>query len=429
MVPSQDDGGDDPNDAKDRPDRKNDRGEDVLTAVVKGSCDPQFAGVKEEFERSFAERGEVGASVCLSVDGEKKLDLWGGSANPETGEDWEENTVSIVFSCTKAATALCAHILIDRGELNPAAPVSDYWPGFAKNGKEATTVQMMLNHESATPAFRQPLRPGAFLDWDHMIARLEEEEAWWAPGTRNGYHMVSFGWTVGELVRRVSGKSLGRFFADEVAGPTGADFWIGVPEAFDRPVAPIRMFEIDPEDGMTAFTAKMLGEPDSLQALSFLNTGGWDFNDPAAHRAEIGGAGGISNARGQVAMYTPLAINDGSLVSPERLAAMSRVSVATSIDATLLAPSRFASGFMKSMDNRALPQGDKMSAVIGEAAFGHVGAGGSIGFADPECGLAFSYTMNQMGAGLLLNERGQSLVDAAYRALGYQSNASGAWLR
>jgi len=396
---------------------------------VQGHCDPQFARVKEEFERNFAERGEVGASVCLSVDGETKVDLWGGMANPDTGEAWQEDTVSIVFSCTKAATALCAHILIDRGLLDPAAPVSTYWPGFAKNGKEATTVQMMLNHESAVPTNRDPIREGGYLDWDYMISRMEDEEAWWEPGTRNGYHMVNFGWTVGELVRRVSGKSLGQFFADEVAAPIGADFWIGVPDDFSKPIAPIRLYEPKEGDVPTAFTMKLFTEPDSLQAKSFLNNGGWDMNDPEAHKAEIGGAGGISNARGQVAWYTPLATNDGSLVSADRLAAMSRVTTATGIDATLLAPTRFASGFMKSMDNRAYPQGDQMSAIIGESAFGHVGAGGSIGFADPECGLAFSYTMNQMGSGLLLNARGQSVVDAAYQSLGYRTNAPGAWVR
>ena len=167
---------------------------------VQGHCDPQFERVREEFERNFAERGEVGASVCLSVNGETKVDLWGGMANPDTGEAWQEDTVSIVFSCTKAATALCAHILIDRGELNPAALVSDYWPGFAKNGKEETTVQMMLNHESAVPALRDPVREGGFLDWDYMISRMEDEEAWWEPGTRNGYHMINFGWTVGASI-------------------------------------------------------------------------------------------------------------------------------------------------------------------------------------------------------------------------------------
>ncbi|MEM0986884.1 MAG: serine hydrolase domain-containing protein [Pseudomonadota bacterium] len=396
---------------------------------VQGRCDPRFEPLKAEFERNFTERGEVGASVALSVNGETLVDLWGGTANPETGEAWTEHTTSIVFSCTKAATALCAHILIDRGLLNPAAPVSEYWPGFAQNGKEATTVQMMLNHESAVPACRDPIREGGFLDWDYMVSRMEQEEAWWEPGTRNGYHMVNFGWTVGELVRRVSGKSLGQFFADEVAGPTGADFWIGIPEDFPHPIAPIAIYEPKPDDIPTAFAINLMTKPGSLQALSFMNAGGWTPNDASAHRAQIGGAGGISNARGQVAMYTPLATNNGQLVSNDRLDAMTRVTTATSLDATLLTPTRFASGFMKSMDSRAYPQGDQMSAIMGERAFGHVGAGGSIGFADPECGLAFSYTMNQMGQGLLLNARGQSLIDAAYRALGYRTNAPGAWVR
>ncbi|WP_084419580.1 serine hydrolase domain-containing protein [Henriciella litoralis] len=400
-----------------------------MTDTVKGHSDPKFAEVREEFERSFAERGEKGASVCLSVNGETKVDLWGGVANTKTGDAWTEDTVSIIFSCTKAATALCAHILIDRGQMELQAPVSKYWPEYAKNGKENTTVQMMLNHESAIPALREPVKEGGFLDWDYMIKRMEDEPAWWEPGTRNGYHMVNFGWTVGELVRRVSGKSLGQFFADEVAGPTGANFWIGIPEDADLNIAGILPHIPSPEDPVSDFMKLLLSDPKSIQALSFLNNGGWGANDADAHHAEIGGAGGISNARGQVAMYTPLACNDGKLVSSERLAGMSMVSTATQRDATLLVPTRFASGFMKSMDNRALRSGQDQSAIIGEKAFGHVGAGGHIGFADPECGLAFSYTMSQMGQGLLMNDRGQSLIDAAYRALGYKTNQPGAWVR
>lgn len=400
-----------------------------MATMVKGRCDPKFAELKEEFERSFAERGEVGASVCLSVNGETKVDLWGGKANPDTGEDWQEDTISIVFSCSKAATSLCAHILIDRGELKPSALVADYWPEFAKNGKEKTTVQMMLNHESALPTLRDPVRPGGYLDWDYMIRRLEDEEAFWEPGTRNGYHMINFGWTVGELIRRVSGKSLGTFFRDEVADKTGARFWLGLPEDADVHIAPIRTYEPKPTDVPTEFTLKLMTDPESIQHKSFMNSGGWDFNDRKSQAAEIGGGGGLSNARGQVAMYTPLAMNDGTLVSSERLANMTMVSTATQRDATLLVPTRFASGFMKSMDNRALNLGPGTSAIIGDKAFGHVGAGGSIGFADPECGMAFSYTMNQMGGGLLLNDRCQSLIDAAYRAIGYRTNAPGAWVQ
>jgi len=392
-----------------------------MTANIEGVTSAKFSSIKDEFARNFAERGEVGASVCISVNGETVVDLWGGMADLKTNTPWERDTISVVFSCTKAATALCAHILVDRGLLKLHAPVSDYWPEFAKNGKENTTVQMMLNHESAVPAFRDPVKSGGFLDWDYMIKRLEDEEAFWEPGTRNGYHMVNFGWTVGELVRRVSGKSLGQFFQDEIAGPLGADFWIGLPGDVTNPIARIIPPTPDPAAILSPFTKKLMTEPDSIQALSFLNNGGWKQNDPATHKAEIGGGGGMSNARGQVAIYEPLALGGSHkgvpLVSPERLVHMGQVSTATQVDATLLAPTRFASGFMKSMDNRPYPGGDQMSVVIGDAAFGHVGAGGSIGFADPEYGLAFSYTMNQMGAGLLLNDRGQSLVDATYRLL------------
>lgn len=401
-----------------------------MPTSVKGQCNPKFAELQSEFERNFSERGESGASVCLSVNGETMVDLWGGVANRETGAPWEQDTVSIVFSCTKAATAICAHILIDRGLLDAHALVTDYWPEYGKHGKENTTVAMMLNHESGLPAFREPIKPGGFYDWDYMISRLEEEEPFWEPGTRNGYHMVSFGWTVGELVRRVSGKSLGTFFADEVAGPTGADFWIGIPDNFGRTIAPMIPYVPKSDDLILDFGLKLMTEPNSVQALSYFNTGGWKPDSLEAYRAEIGGAGGISNARGQVAMYEPLAKNDGSLVSPERLKSMSMVSTATQKDFTLLQPTRFGPGFMKSVDNRHLLNvANRHSVILGDQAFGHVGAGGSIGFADPECGLAFSYTMTQMGNGILLNDRGQSLVDAAYRALGYKNNDSGVWIK
>lgn len=400
-----------------------------MAGSVQGKCDPKFAKVREEFEKNFTARGEVGASVCASVDGEIVVDLWGGMANPETSDPWQEDTVSIVFSCTKAAVATCAHILIDRGELNPNALVSDYWPEFAKAGKEKTTVQMMLNHESALPTLRDPVPAGGFGDWAYMIKRMEDEEAFWEPGTRNGYHMVNFGWTVGELVRRVSGKSLGTFFREEVAEKTGAKFWIGLPESEKVHIAPIRMYQPQPTDQPTEFTIALMSDPNSIQHKSFLNTGGWDWNDRKCQAAEVGGGGGLSNARGQVTWYTELATNSGKLVSSDRLAAMGRVTTATQRDATLLIPSRFASGYMKSMDNRGLNLGPGTSAIMGEAAFGHVGAGGSIGFADPDARMAFSYTMNQMGGGLLLNDRGQSLINAAYMSLGYRTNAPGSWVR
>ena len=240
--------------------------------AVSGKCDPKFAKVKEEFERNFAERGEVGASVCLSVNGETAVDLWGGMANPETNDPWQEDTISIVFSCTKAAVALCAHILIDRGQLNPAALVSEYWPEFAQKGKEKTTVQMMLNHESALPTLRDPVKPGGYTDWTYMTGRMADEEAFWEVGTRNGYHMINFGWTVGELVRRVSGKSLGTFFREEVAEKTGAKFWIGLPESEKVHIAPIRQYAPKPGDQPSEFAVKLMTEPEHCRSNYWLQT-------------------------------------------------------------------------------------------------------------------------------------------------------------
>jgi len=407
--------------------------ESTKAGPIRGSYDPRFENVAAEFIRNFEQRGEIGASVCLNVEGESSLDLWGGIRDPKTGDLWQEDTLSLVFSCTKAATALCAHMLIERGQLDLNAKVADYWPEFGQNGKEDITVLMMLNHSSALPALREPVKAGGYNDWDYMVARLAAEEPFWEPGTRNGYHMITYGWTVGELVRRASGKSLGTFFKDEVADPLGIDFWIGLPEDKEPRVASMIPFAYDPEIRPTDFLSALMSEPKSIQHLSFLNNGGHQVDSREAHAAEIGGGGGIANARALAGMFRPLA-NGGKagsveLLSTDTIKRMSAVSMATQRDATLLMPTRFAQGFMLSMDNRKLLNGDQETVLMGRDAFGHVGAGGSIGFADPECHLAFGYSMSQMGTGLMLNERGQSVVDAAYKSLGYRTNSPGFWVR
>ncbi len=407
--------------------------QDVPGGRVEGLCDERFGELAREFARNFEERGEVGASLCLALHGETLVDLWGGVADPASGRAWERDTVSIVFSCTKGATALCAHLLASRGLLDVEAPVAEYWPEFAQRGKESASVRMMLDHSVGVPVFRTPVKPGGTCDWDYIVSLLEAQEPFWKPGTRNGYHMLSFGWTVGELVRRVSGRSLGTFFREELAQPLGIDFWIGLPEASEPSVAPMINYVPPPGEALGDFLLKVVSEPQSIQALSLLNLGGFDANDRAVHAAEIGGGGGISNARGLAGLYAPLAcggrLGGKTYLDATSLSRMSEVSMATQEDATLLIPTRFALGFMKSMDNRRRARGDRDSAILSSAAFGHVGAGGSIGFADPREGLSFGYSMNRMGKGILLNERGQALVDAAYRALGYTANASGVWSR
>jgi CubicO group peptidase (beta-lactamase class C family) len=380
----------------------------------------------EEFVRNFEERGEVGASLCLTLDGSTLVDVWGGVADPATGTAWERDTVSIVHSCTKGATALCAHVLAARGLLDLEAPVSEHWPEFGRAGKETATVRMMLDHSVGVPVLRGEVAAGELYDWDRMVARLEAEEPFWEPGTRHGYHMINFGWTVGELVRRASGRSLGTFFQEAVAEPLGIDFWIGLPEEHEHRVAPVIPTPRQKGDPLSAFELAVVSDRTSVPSLALANVGQLAPNSRAAHAAEIGGGGGITNARGLAGMYTPLALGGGTLVERDGVDRMRRVSSAVNRDATLCIGTRFAMGFMVSMDNRA--RADRDSVILGEHAFGHVGAGGSIGFADPSCGLAFGYSMNRMGKGILLNDRGQSLVDATYRILGLRSDVSGSWV-
>ena len=388
--------------------------------VVAGWCTPRFEPVRDAFIRNFQESGEVGASMTIEIDGQPQLDLWGGYADAAQRTPWERDTISIVFSITKPATALCAHLLAQDGLLDLDKPVHHYWPAFADSARRGITPRMFLDHSAGLPALREELPDGAAFDWEAMVSRLEREAPFWEPGTRVGYHGLTFGWLVGELVRRVSGVSVGEFFRQRVADPLGIDFWIGLPEEHESRVAPI----IPAPRSATprnAFEAAIMEQPDSITALYFRNTGGWrpsGFNKRAGHAAQIPAANGISNARSLARLYGTLAMEgarDGlRLIDPQRLKKAVEVSSATHMDACLLVPTRFGGGFMRSMDNRARGLD---SAVLGADAFGHVGAGGSVAFASPENRMGFAYTMNQMGPGVLLNGRADRLIDATYAVL------------
>jgi CubicO group peptidase (beta-lactamase class C family) len=391
--------------------------------IIQGSCAPGFESVAEAFRRNFAERNEVGASLCVTHRGATMVDLWGGIAVPKTATPWGRDTISIVFSCTKGAAALCAHMLIERGALGLHDEVAKLWPEFATHGKEGTTVAMMLAHTAPVPHLREPIKDGGYADFDYMADRVAAEPAWWEPGTRQGYHGVTYAWTVGKMVRLAAGEPLGIFFRDNVARKHDIDFFIGLPASETPRVAHMLAPASSEMDLGSKFT-KAVMTPGTLTNLFLANNGGADFNDADIRGAEIASANGITNARGLAALYTLLANGGGGLVQPQTIARMGRVSAATHLDATLQQPMRFGLGYMMSTDNRGAG-GD--SVILGETAFGHVGMGGSLGFADPAEHLAFGYTMNRMGAGILLNERGQSLVDATYKALGYTSDASGAW--
>src|SRR5258707_8774494 len=198
--------------------------ESVATGTVEGHCNARFDEVRQEFVRNFQERDEVGASVSIILNGETAVDLWGGSADPTNGQPWTRDTLCLIWSSTKGATSLCAHLLIDRGQLDINAPVARYWPEFAQEGKEAITVKMVLSHQSGVAAISEPLPQGAFFDWDLMIQTLERQKPFWQPGTRHGYHSLTYGWLVGELVRRGGGEKGGSLFPAEGSAPAGLGF-------------------------------------------------------------------------------------------------------------------------------------------------------------------------------------------------------------
>jgi CubicO group peptidase (beta-lactamase class C family) len=403
---------------------------------VQGQCDDRFAEVAEVFERNLTSGAEVGASVAVTVAGETVVDLWGGHLDAERSRPWEKDSLCVIMSCTKGATALCAHLLAAAGDLDVDAPVATYWPEFAAAGKEGVLVRHLLNHQAGLPAIRQPLEPGAFYDWGTVTTALAAEAPFWEPGTRYGYHALTFGFLVGEVVRRISGTPLGRFFADEVAGPLGLDLFIGLPDrehgrvaAFLPPPMP------EPGAPLSRYMLQAMTEPESIPWLVMQNNGGylvpgvWD--GPDALRADLPSSGGVANARALAGMYRAI-VHDRTIgrftLDTEDIVRMGAVQSAVLEDAVLMGPGRWTLGFHK---GASTPTGVEPAARVSlsEEAFGHTGFGGSIGFADPGCDLSFAYVMNQMAGDQGLGPTGQGLVDATYTALGYKREKYDTWVR
>lgn len=389
-----------------------------MTVSIAGTTDPRFARVRDVFHENFAARGELGAAVTVNVDGRTVVDLWGGYTEKRTRAAWTPETLTMIFSATKGATALCAHVLATRGALDLDAPVYRYWPEFIAAGKERVTVRMLLNHQSGLPAIARTLPPDAIFDWPTLTNALAEQPPYWEPGTAHGYHALTFGWLVGEVIRRICGRSVGKFFRDEIAGPLGLDFWIGLPEEHEPRVAPVRL--PPPQRKASPLLAAMLDRA-SLTSRAFLNPRGMmmpgQANSRSVRATEVPAGNGMCTARALAGMYTPLALR-GRAGAREFVsqAVLDQLTVAESEgpDRILSIPTRFTAGFIKTTDN-----GADDSVVLGPnpEAFGHPGAGGSLGFADPVAKVAFGYVMNQMGPGLLLNPRPQGLVDAVYEGL------------
>ena len=385
--------------------------------AIHGTCDSGFARVRELFAANFRERDEVGAAVAVTVDGRPVVDLWAGHADQMRTRPWARDTIVNVYSTTKGMTALCLHRLVEEGAVDLDAPVARYWPEFGQAGKEAIPVRSLLGHRAGLAAVR-PMLPGdALYDWEAMVNALAAETPWWEPGTAHGYHAITFGWLVGEVVRRVSGKTLGTYFRDTFARPLGLDFHIGLVDAEHHRVAEMSPIPL-PEPGAEGLQLAMvmMSDPEGLAARAFMNppSVGRGPNIPEWRRAEIPGANGHGDARVLARIYGALArggdVDGVHVLSPESIARC-HAELSHGPDLVLQLATRFGHGFMLSQDRPDARFGP------GTRAFGHPGAGGSLGFADPDAKVGFGYVMNRMGPHILVDPRATALADAVYASL------------
>ena len=382
---------------------------------IAGTVAPGFERVRDAFAANFEHNGEVGAACSVYHRGEKVVDLWGGVADQKSGRPWVEDSIVLVFSSTKGATAICANLLVQRGELDLDAPVAQYWPEFAAAGKQDIPVRFLLSHQVGLPVLDKPLAIEDFLAWEPPVNALAAQTPVWEPGTTHGYHAMTYGWLVGEVVRRVSGKSLGTFFADEVAGPLGLDFWIGLPASEESRVSPMINIDLeDPDIEPKGERAREMLEA-ATDADSYLTreqtTTPLDTSTREFLAAQLPAANGVTDARSLACMYASL-IGDG--VDGVRLFTDETVRLASAVqsdgpDEVVGVHSRFGAGFSLYSEG---------SHMIQDGAFGHGGAGGSIGFADPKADIGFGYVMNKMQMVSHDDPRTVSLAQAVHDSLG-----------
>ena len=282
-----------------------------MTPEVGGEVAPGFEAHPDTLAESLASGGDIGASVCVHVAGEKVVDVWGGAFDRDGSGTYGPDTLQNVYSTTKGATAVCVALLADRGLVDYDAKVAEYWPEFAAAGKGDITVRLLLNHQAGLAALREPIPEQGLCDWELVVDTLAAQEPLWVPGTRHGYSALTFGHLIGEVVRRITGRTIGTFFREEVAEPLGLDFWIGLPEDQEHRVAPNISADVDPAHLPTFYQAA-LTDPSSVAAMVVMNSGGIlmpdAVNNRRVHAAEIPAANGITNARGLAGMYRPLAL-------------------------------------------------------------------------------------------------------------------------
>ncbi|MFE9817428.1 serine hydrolase domain-containing protein [Streptomyces sp. NPDC005773] len=386
---------------------------EAIVPQIHGHCDERFAAVRSAFEANFRERDELGAAVTVLVDGQPVADLWGGWADGARTRPWEQDTLVNVWSTSKGPVALCAHILVDRGLLDLDAPVAAYWPEFAAAGKADVRVRHLLSHRAGLAGLRAPHTLAELYDWELTTARLAATEPWWEPGTRSGYHALTYGFLVGEVIRRVSGLLPGEFLRREVTGPLGIDFTVGLPEK-----EAVRVAELVVPKADRAQQAALFAQMEPVAVASLLNppTGAAAANTPQWREAEIPAANGHGTARAVASLYGILAgrgSSGGLRILSEEAAERVREGQGSCRDLVLGAgfahETEIALGLWLS--------GPDASYGPNPRAFGHDGAGGSCGLADPENGVALGYVMNRMGPHIANDPRKTALVEAVYASL------------
>ena len=396
-----------------------------MSTPIHGWTEPRFDDVRVAFAENFESHGDVGAAVAVYLHGEPVVDLWGGWYTLDREREWDRNTLVNIASTTKGLAAFCAHRLIEQGLLDVDAPVAQYWPEFAAAGKAEMPVRYLLNHAAGLAAVREPIVEQDWYDWDKMTSLLAAQEPFWEPGEIHGYHAITFGWLVGEVVRRIDGRSLGTFWREEFAAPLGLDAHIGTGPEFDARIAPV--LAAPPGEGIEDALA---GAPDlseleegSLLWAAMANPPLMDRlpainNERAWRAAEFPAANGHATARSLARIYGAVAdggdIDGIHVLNPETVEAATVEQWAgpehVSLQMGLEFPMRFALGWVLNTE-QTMPLGPNPQA------FGHAGAGGSIGCADPESGIAFGYTMNQMKNEFTEDYRYWRLLKSVYAAL------------
>ncbi len=373
---------------------------------IHGRCSERFAAVREAFQKNFEQGLEIGASFSAVQDGECVVDLWAGDRDGN-GTPWEEDTIVNVYSTTKAMAALTTLMLVDRGELDLDAPVASIWPEFGAAGKGGVLVRHLLSHTAGVSGWEQRISLEDLYDWDYSTGLLAAQAPWWEPGTRSGYHALTHGHLLGEVVRRTCGRSLGTFFREEVAEPLGVDFHIGLPEEHEPRVGELIPH---PEEGEISGAAS---EPGSVAAKTFGNPPlrGDDANCRAWRAAEIPAANGTGNARAVARVAGVLAAGgsvDGVHLLSEETLAKTIEEQSNGTDLVLNVPIRFGLGY--GLTSVEFPIGPN------PRTFFWGGWGGSLVIVDLDAKLGLSYVMNKMGPGTLGDQRAFGPVQATYQA-------------